>query len=193
MSIEKIENIASRFTGTPTKIRSAVVPSKEHCPECDELMGRVPKNAKADGAEGGVVSCKSPFYLCTNSDGHESGKPVAYVKRSTAGRKKLDDSERRDVSVSCRLTNGEIKELDKKRGTMRRGEYLRLAAFKKAPKPVPELNREAWADLARVGGNLNQIAKRLNEGDAANIEDIRKTLNELRTALLTGKEVFDES
>jgi hypothetical protein len=39
---------------------------------------------------------------------------------------------------------------------MQCGEYLRAAALHCLPPTVPALNREAWAELARLAANINQ-------------------------------------
>ena len=49
---------------------------------------------------------------------------------------------------------------------------------------IPEVNRQAWVELSRSASNLNQIAKKLNEGDQADIEQIRKELAAFRAALI---------
>lgn len=75
--------------------------------------------------------------------------------------------------------------------------FLRAAGLgQSAPRRlvVPLLNREAWADLARVSANLNQIAHRLHlaglgAGTAPEIEEISQTLAEFRCRLL-GQDLF---
>ncbi|MTJ93558.1 MAG: MobC family plasmid mobilization relaxosome protein [Desulfovibrio sp.] len=48
-------------------------------------------------------------------------------------------------------------------------QWLRTAALSKRmpPPPVPEVNRKAYGELARLGVNLNQIAKAANAGRTA--------------------------
>lgn len=59
---------------------------------------------------------------------------------------------------------------------------------------IPQINQEHWADLARMGANLNQIASRLNEGGPVDahlstlLDDNRKLLTDVRAALI-GAEV----
>ena len=65
--------------------------------------------------------------------------------------------------MTCRLTDAELAGVDAARGKVSRGEYLRLAALKAPPRVVPEINREAWAALARSSGNLNQLTRIAHE------------------------------
>jgi hypothetical protein len=56
--------------------------------------------------------------------------------------------------------------------------------------PIPQINQEQWADLARVGGNLNQVATHLHGGGpvdarvAATIDECRAVLSTVRAAIL---------
>ncbi|CCP05149.1 plasmid mobilization relaxosome protein MobC [Erwinia amylovora] len=68
----------------------------------------------------------------------------------------------REHCVSVRLNKAELTQLDSKRGGYRRGEWLRMAALHQLAPVLPEVNKEAWAELARSAANLNQITKHLN-------------------------------
>lgn len=101
--------------------------------------------------------------------------------------------EKRQHSVSCRLTDEELSTLDQRRGKVSRGEWLRLAALSKPPRIVPEVNKVAWADLSRAAGNLNQLAKAINEGRwpvkdglsaQATIMHFRAQIDALRASLI---------
>ena len=91
--------------------------------------------------------------------------------------------ERRWHSVSCRLTDDELALVDARRGKVRRGEWLRLAALSKPPRIVPEVNRAAWVDLARSASNLNQIAHAINSGSLSSTSDLASVLDGLRADL----------
>lgn len=106
-----------------------------------------------------------------------------------------DASDRRWHSVSCRLTDDELALVDARRGKVRRGEWLRLAALSKPPRIVPELNRAAWVDLSRTASNLNQITHAINSGSIASsgdlssvIADLRHDLDALRLAMIGGRD-----
>jgi hypothetical protein len=92
-------------------------------------------------------------------------------------------SEQRRHPVSCRLTDAELAELERRRAAVSRGEWLRLAAFGTPPRVVPSVNRVAWADLARTAGNLNQLARAVTEGRLAGDADLSATLTDLRAQL----------
>jgi hypothetical protein len=39
------------------------------------------------------------------------------------------------------------------------------------PAPIPEVNRETYLELAKMGGNLNQVAHHLNAGMATGVDE----------------------
>lgn len=68
-------------------------------------------------------------------------------------------------------------------------QYLRdLGVGARLPQPVPPINLSLWQDLARVGGNLNQIAARLNRGENVALKEIEPLLGELRTLLKAARQ-----
>lgn len=107
------------------------------------------------------------------------------------------ETRRRNTSIMVRVTPQERDAIDDL--AMRKG--LTLAAFLRAtalgdpgPRaktriPVDEaLLRQLLGQIGKVGGNLNQIAKRLNIGGAASASEVRAALaeyHELRQAVLT--------
>lgn len=46
-----------------------------------------------------------------------------------------------------------------------------LDAVVPRPAQIPEVNREAYLELAKMGGNLNQIAHHLNAGVATGVDE----------------------
>jgi hypothetical protein len=81
------------------------------------------------------------------------------------------DEEKRSVRVSVYMAPAELAELDARRGGMERSEWLRRAGLGKRLAPaIPAVNREAWGELARVAGNLNQMARSMNA--ASQIRDV---------------------
>lgn len=107
-------------------------------------------------------------------------------KRRRYGPKPLAEDERRGHTVSVRLNVEELAQVDERRAkiNMQRGEYLRTAALYALPPVIPELNKMAWVELSRIGGNLNQIAHQINAGDSLPIAEIQQALGELRRALI---------
>ena len=81
-------------------------------------------------------------------------------KRRRRGPAPLDATDKRGHTVSVRLNDAELARLDSQRDAvqMQRGEYLRAAALHRLPPTIPEVNREAWAALARTAANLNHRA-----------------------------------
>ncbi len=100
--------------------------------------------------------------------------------------------------VSVYLTDAELTDLDGRRAGVGRGAWLRRAGLdKKLRLPVPELNRQAWADLARVAANLNQAMKAINAGevknlDSAVVEELFDQVQRLRRELIQGPRATKE-
>ncbi|MCK9397923.1 MAG: hypothetical protein M0Q44_20325 [Methylobacter sp.] len=89
--------------------------------------------------------------------------------------------------VSARLNNAELSQLDRQRGRLARGEYLRCAGLDVLPATIPEINQTAWVELSRAVGNLNQLARALNQSSDVSHEQITQTLKEFRAALVGAK------
>lgn len=113
------------------------------------------------------------------------------LPRSKRGPKPLAVADKREHCVSVRLNTAELTWLDGARSLVRmqRGEYLRHASIGKMPPTIPPINREAWASLARVAGNLNQYQHCINEGTASGhapetIQALTELVQELRAQLL---------
>jgi small-conductance mechanosensitive channel len=71
--------------------------------------------------------------------------------------------------------------------------FMRQAALTgkiQPPLVIPQINESQWRELARLAANLNQIAARLNSGEApdaelpALLQEIRRILAEIRAALI---------
>ena len=112
-----------------------------------------------------------------------------YIKESEIMgkyRKGRDDEDKRTVTVSTRLTPAETVRLDNLRGKIQRGTYLRLILTDNVPPYIPAINRHAYAELARIGSNINQIAQAFNvvESIPEDITDIQSLLAELRLSLI---------
>ena len=105
-------------------------------------------------------------------------------------RRRLAADEKREHCVSVRMNEAELARLDAERGRFHRGEWLRRTWSLTQPKPpVPEVNRQAWAELARLAGNLNQAMKAFHEGrlrgvDPAVLEELFHQVAGLRLALI---------
>ena len=108
------------------------------------------------------------------------------MRRRRFGPDPLPADERRTHCVSVRLNARELQLLDERRARvgMQRGEYLRVAALKRIPRSIPEINRQAWSELARAAANLNQIARHINAGDALSLDEVSDALHKFRLALI---------
>lgn len=112
--------------------------------------------------------------------------------------KTLPPGEKRVHSISSRVNKVELDKIDSRReaaGGMLRGEYCRCAALDKLPPTVPEINREAWLALGKLGANFNQFQRAINQGILrdcppqllAEVSEIRELLVSVRAELLTAK------
>lgn len=64
------------------------------------------------------------------------------------------------------------------------GRYVRDQALHRTPPTVPEINREAWAVLAKVSGNLATMAVAMRGGEYVDLSEIRSALSEFRAGLI---------
>lgn len=110
-----------------------------------------------------------------------------------AGRPPKTDAERRDYKVGVRFTEEERHQIEALAAacSLSFSEFVRKAALgRRLRATVPAVNREAWAELARVVSNLNQIAHRLNAAEggagdlAAVLAETREQVQALRRDLL---------
>ena len=86
------------------------------------------------------------------------------MPRKRVPKTKAEHKELRSHCVSSRFAPSELATLDERRGKIPRGEYVRRCTFGTPPVPIPQPNVERYAELARAAGNLNQIARKVNEG-----------------------------
>lgn len=115
------------------------------------------------------------------------------AKRKRGGRPKNAPGTVRDVTIGVRVSRSEFDALKLKADAMSLtpAHWLRQAALSRrlpAP-PVPAINREEYADLARLSANLNQLARAGNEGrnvviNDSLVESLRAEVNQLRLALI---------
>ena len=118
--------------------------------------------------------------------------PRARAKR---GRKPKSAPDKRQHLVACRLTDAEQAQLERERGALSAGEWLRtLALARRLPRAIPEINLEAYRALARSAANLNQLTRRANAADRLDISELAATLATFRLALLgVGSELEEQA
>jgi hypothetical protein len=108
---------------------------------------------------------------------------VEMTQKRGRGRKPVPDDKKRKHAVTCRLTDEEQAHVEALRGAISAGEWIRRAALSAPPRIVPQLNREAWAELSRAAANLNQIAKAVNI-DLEELVNVQEHLKAFRLALI---------
>lgn len=73
-------------------------------------------------------------------------------------------------------------------------DYVRRRLLgKSVPRPIPEINQLAWAELARTAANLNQLTLHANQGHfdysekfALALVNVSRTLKAVREGLIGG-------
>lgn len=87
--------------------------------------------------------------------------------------------------VSVRVSQSELEELDRRRGSVRRGTFLRnIFLGKREPAQIPEVNRKVYIETSRWASNLNQIARQLNTTESVDVEEVRRILAGFRRSLI---------
>ena len=99
----------------------------------------------------------------------------------------------RERFVNVRMTDDELQLIDsfRKDTALSRSAYLRETALATPPKVIPSINREQWANLARIGSNLSQLAHqanldRFNDSVESDVIEALTVLRAVRHQLLGG-------
>lgn len=93
--------------------------------------------------------------------------------------------EKRKISVMVRFTKNEAEAIDKKRGKTARAVFIRQCVNgAKISPPIPSINIETRAELAKIGNNINQIARAINQGLVPDLSEIQELLKNLKLTLL---------
>lgn len=109
------------------------------------------------------------------------------------GRPPLPPSKRRNRTLLVRVNHEEYLKLARAAADGRQyiATYLRETGLGKHRPIVPALNQLAYAEFARIGGNLNQLAHHLNSGSTVpfpgpfpDLEGLQALLLHFRLALL---------
>ncbi|CNE66064.1 putative ATP/GTP-binding protein [Yersinia enterocolitica] len=97
----------------------------------------------------------------------------------------------RSYCVSVRLNVEELQLLNIKRGSYKKGEWLRMASLQKLPPIIPAINTEAWGALSDISQKLNRIAAHIDgkskDSQLTHTElfAVKRQLQELRRNLLS--------
>ena len=115
------------------------------------------------------------------------------ARRGKGGRPKIDPAAVRRSTIGVRVSAAEYAALRTRAAEMNLtpAQFLREAALtRRLPSPpVPAVNREQYANLARMANNLNQLTRRANAGQNVILTDpfvklLRTEINRLRQDLL---------
>ncbi|MBA0160301.1 MULTISPECIES: hypothetical protein [Pectobacterium] len=97
----------------------------------------------------------------------------------------------RSHCISVRLNNEELSLLNERRGSHRKGEWLRMAFLHNHPSIIPSINLEAWKTLGEISQKLNRLVVHLdnksNDSPLSQTElfAVKRQISELRTNLIT--------
>ena len=115
------------------------------------------------------------------------------ARRGKGGRPKGDPAAVRRSTIGVRVSAAEYATLRTRAEQMglTPAQFLRHTALtRRLPSPpVPAVNRDEYAKLGRLAGNLNQLTRRANTGQNVILTDplvqlLRTEINRLRQALL---------
>ena len=108
--------------------------------------------------------------------------------KNKGGRPRMADEDKARNQLTVYLTDIQLADLAEKaaKQNMSTSQWLIKAAVRKLPKSIPEINRSAYTDLGKVGGNLNQIARKLNEGGQVSVSYLLSEIDALK-ALISDK------
>lgn len=95
------------------------------------------------------------------------------------GRPKLSPLERRVVRLTAGFTTTELQKIEARANAagVEVSELIRHLVLNQQINSVPQVNRQAYAELARLAGNLNQLAHHLNAGSVAGAADLAGPLD----------------
>ncbi|MCA6955119.1 hypothetical protein [Pectobacterium polaris] len=92
--------------------------------------------------------------------------------------------------ISVRLNNEELSLLNERRGSHRKGEWLRMAFLHNLPSVIPSINLEAWKTLGEISQKLNRLIAHLdsksNDSPLSHTElfAVKRQIAELRQHLI---------
>ena len=106
--------------------------------------------------------------------------------KKTAYARTRDPQKKRTHTLSARFNDEEMRQINTRRGRMTSGQWLRSASLgRPIPNPIPEANSQAWAGLAKLASNVNQIAKALNSHTyTAEATEVLQLIKEVRAKLI---------
>ncbi len=112
-------------------------------------------------------------------------------RRGSFDKSKLPSEAVRNYCVSVRLNIEELQLLNIKRGSYKKGEWLRMDSLQRLPPAIPAINTKAWKALTEISQKLNRIAAHIDgkskDSHLTHTElfAVKRQLEELRTNLLS--------
>lgn len=92
----------------------------------------------------------------------------------------MNENRKRDKQIKFYVNEKEYEQIKKKvkKSKLKQQEYLIKSALNKKIIVIDGL-KEILLELSREGNNLNQIAKKINEGEQKDIKEMKNKLNNL--------------
>lgn len=92
----------------------------------------------------------------------------------------MSENRKRDKQIKFYVNEKEYEQIKKKveKSKLKQQEYLIKSALNKKIIVIDGL-KEIFLELSREGNNLNQIAKKINEGEQRDIKEMKNKLNNL--------------
>ncbi|MDU1308729.1 MAG: plasmid mobilization relaxosome protein MobC [Clostridium perfringens] len=92
----------------------------------------------------------------------------------------MNENRKRDKQIKFYVNEKEYEQIKKKveKSKLKQQEYLIKSALNKKIIVIDGL-KEIFLELSREGNNLNQIAKKINEGEQKDIKEMKNKLNNL--------------
>ena len=115
------------------------------------------------------------------------------ARKTKGGRPKSDPATVRTATIGVRVSDSEYTQLREKAHQLgiSPAQWLREAALSRRlpPPPIPAINREHYAELARLAANLNQLTRAANESRAVSVsttllKNLMTEIKRLRFALI---------
>lgn len=125
----------------------------------------------------------------------EQAEEQQQATRNRGGRPRLPELEKRVVRVTTQCSIAEADALIEaaERAGLTVAEWLRVAGMGQQIKSIPAINRAAYAELARLAGNLNQLIAAAHKSGSVPMQQLstilsalRGEVQKLRTELLGG-------
>ncbi|MGU8578167.1 plasmid mobilization protein [Clostridium perfringens] len=112
--------------------------------------------------------------------GQSPPRPHPTKIKDFLGEKIMNENRKREKQIKFYVNEKEYDQIKKKvkKSKLKQQEYLIKSALNKKIIVIDGL-KEILLELSREGNNLNQIAKKINEGEQKDIKELKNKLNNL--------------